>query len=339
MTFRIAQAMPIAQRLLISIAGPQASGKTTSALRLATGIVRATGGKILVIDTERKRALTYARNFNFMHLELDMPYSPDRYSEAVEYAQQQGFSDKDVIVIDSMSHEHEGPGGVLEMHEQYLDDKAGNDWKKRDNLNMIAWNYAKKGRKRLIHYTLAQAKPHVILCFRAKEKVAMVKDDKGKTKVVTNGFEPIGGQEYFFETQIAIILPEGAAGRADWSEKSSRINEFGDGPLKRLLHQDVQISEETGFQLAKICAVHAEQTIVDRPDTDTSQKPKLSNPTVEAAKEIIATFKTYTSADTLREDFDGKLHEKLQAIKKQSENTYNHVFGEYDRRITELSDQ
>lgn len=285
--FAIKPAEPASERLAIAIIGPQASGKTTSALRLATGITQVTGGKILVIDTERKRALTYAKNFKFNHLELDSPYSPERYDQAFQYAEQNGFGEGDVIIIDSMSHEHEGPGGVLELHDTWLDEKAGQDYKKRDKMNLLAWNYAKKGRKRFIHFTLAQGKPHIILCFRAKEKVAMVKNDQNKTEVVNSGWQPIGGEEYFFEMKIAIVMPEGSFGKPDWNEKSARINEYGEGPLKNLLYNTEQVSEETGKRLAEICMAEG-------------QRPKKELPPhAVKAQGLVSQIKTYTDVSQL----------------------------------------
>jgi len=136
--FKIKKAEPVDSRLLIAIAGPQASGKTTSALRIATGITKASGGKICLIDTENKRALRYANNFNFNHMSFDPPFSPLRYLEALDAATEEGYGEGDVIIIDSTSHEHEGPGGVLDMHEQFLNDKAGTDWSKRERIKFTA---------------------------------------------------------------------------------------------------------------------------------------------------------------------------------------------------------
>ena len=260
MVGRIKPAEPINNRLLIAIAGPQASGKTTSALRLATGITQQSGGKICFIDTENKRALQYASAFKFNHMELDPPFSPERYDEAVKYAEGAGYGEGDVIIIDSMSHEHEGPGGVLEIHDEYMKSKNYNQ-----KFNMLGWNHAKKGRKRFISFSLQRTPCHIILCFRAKQGLKEVQVN-GKTQYVNTGLEPIGADEYFYEMNISLILPQGSMGKPDWSEKSSRINEFGgDMPITKLLHNSGQISEEMGYRLAELsCAKYepSEETIV-----------------------------------------------------------------------------
>jgi len=171
MPFIIKPAKPINNRLLIAIAGPAGSGKTTSALRLATGITQVSGGKICFIDTENKRALQYAGAFEFNHLELDPPFSPSRYDEAIQFAEKQGYKEGDVIIVDSTSHEHDGPGGVLEIHDEYMKSKNNNP-----KFNMLGWNHAKKGRKRLIYCTLQRTPCHIILCFRAKQDLKLTEN-------------------------------------------------------------------------------------------------------------------------------------------------------------------
>lgn len=327
MVSRIKPAEPIDGRIAAAIAGPQASGKTTSALRLATGIVQQTGGKICLIDTENKRALRYAKNFKFNHLPLDPPFSPSRYDEAFAEAEREGYGTGDVIIIDSMSHEHEGPGGVLEMHEQWLDDKAGSDWSKREKIKFLAWNFAKKDRKRFITFRLQRALPHVILCFRAKEKLGFVKDSTGKEKPVNNGWQPIGGEEYFFEMDITMILPEGAQGKPDWSEKAARINEFGDGPLKKLLKSTDQISEETGAAIKRLCSVsqQAPQQIHDQTD-----------PAMEIAQKIRAAIKAAPTEQDLFDVWNMDYKPDLDAMMAQHPHRYEALKGIHDKRLAEL---
>ena len=104
--------------LLIGLMGCSSSGKTFSALRLATGIQRVTGGDIYVIDTESRRALHYADQFKFEHVAFDAPFGSLDYLAAMKFCADRGAK---VIVIDSMSHEHSGPGGYLLTQEAELD--------------------------------------------------------------------------------------------------------------------------------------------------------------------------------------------------------------------------
>lgn len=331
MGFTIKQAQPVNDRLLIALAGPQASGKTTSALRLATGITSVTGGKICLIDTENKRALRYASNFNFNHVDFEPPFSPARYLEAIKAVESQGYGDGDVIIIDSTSHEHEGVGGVLEMHENFLQEKCGNDWKKREKLKFTAWIKPKAERTRTIQMGISRSRAHIILCFRAKEKVAMVKGQSGKAEVVNAGWQPIGGDEYFYEMDITMMLPLGAAGKPDWNEKASRINEIGDGPLKNLLHNTQQISEQTGSQLAQISMKALSEPKNQQQQADQS-KHHDDDPIKQLAKDILSDFARAYNSEDLQAKIDFHF-EDLKEVKKSSQSAYDEIMARVKKRM------
>jgi energy-coupling factor transporter ATP-binding protein EcfA2 len=318
MSFTIKPAKPINNRIIVSIAGPQASGKTTSALRLATGIVKATGGKICFIDTENKRALQYASAFVFNHLELDPPFSPKRYEEAIEFAEKQGYGEGDVIIIDSMSHEHEGPGGVLEIHAEYMKEK-----KYDQRFNMLGWNHAKKDRKRLISYTLSRTPCHVILCFRAKQGLKEVTVN-GKTQYVNTGLERIGADEYSYEMNIALILPQGSMGKPDWSEKASRINEFGgEMPLTKLLRETEQITEETGRAIAEITS--------SKPQEENNDEQKIKS----IARDVVQAIRKASDPTDLymvMQDFSATIDQ----IKQTSESHYAFIIDQHDKMLSYL---
>ena len=74
-TFTSTVAVRSSVPLLVGLAGPSGSGKTFSALRLATGMQRVTTKPIYVIDTEARRALHYADQFSFQHVQFDAPFS------------------------------------------------------------------------------------------------------------------------------------------------------------------------------------------------------------------------------------------------------------------------
>ena len=55
---------------------------------MASGI----GGKIAVVDTERSSASLYSHLAEFDALDLDPPYTPERFIEAVRAAEKAGYS-------------------------------------------------------------------------------------------------------------------------------------------------------------------------------------------------------------------------------------------------------
>jgi hypothetical protein len=160
--------------VLIMLAGASGSGKTKSALRLATGL--ANGGPIFFCDTEHGRALIYADDFSFQHLSLKEPFNPHRFEAAAVAAQKAGAA---VWICDSFSHEHVGPGGVLDMFEAELTRMTKGDESKREALKYAAWIKPKMEHKHLLQ-RLWQLNCHVILCTHGEKKLELIKNDRGK---------------------------------------------------------------------------------------------------------------------------------------------------------------
>lgn len=206
MTFTFRPAVREKVGLIVGLAGGTGSGKTFSAMRLATG---ASGGKrFAVIDTEAGRAKHYADQFNFDHGDLQAPFSPEAYAEAIHEADKAGYP---VIVVDSVSHVWAGEGGVLDGHENELTRMAGDDWKKRESCKMAAWIKPKSAHKRMVS-KLLQVRAHLILCFRAEEKIEMVRR-AGKMEIIPksspiglNGWMPICEKNLPYEMTASFLL-------------------------------------------------------------------------------------------------------------------------------------
>jgi len=99
-------------KIKMAIQGPSGSGKTYGALLVAYGLT-SNWQKIAVIDTENHSSELYAHLGRFQVLHLDAPFTPERYVEAIKICQKAGM---EVVIIDSISHEWEGIGGILETH-------------------------------------------------------------------------------------------------------------------------------------------------------------------------------------------------------------------------------
>lgn len=277
MAFEIRPATPVDTHIRLALAGPPGSGKTVSALRLSTGF----GGKTVMIDTENKRGLKYASSFKFDHMDFQPPFNPKRYQEAIEAAAKAGAEN---IIIDSMSHEHEGPGGVLEMAEAYLLSKAGDDWKKREALKMSSWIIPKSERGRLIQFGLQRVNANIILCFRAKEKIEIQKIENSQGRLVNTpvpiGLQPIGGEDFYYEMDVLAMLPAGSKGRPDWTCPAARINDL-EGSMIKALHATQQFTEETGKILRRLNSASPPKTNI----TPTTVDP---DPAVKKAGDEVA---------------------------------------------------
>jgi len=211
--FEVADAKREHVPLLIGLTGPSGGGKTFSALRLATGIQEVSGGDIYFIDTESRRALHYADRFKFKHVEFKAPFGSLDYLAALQFCAGKGAG---VVIVDSMSHEHEGPGGMVDLHDQIVDRMAGNDFAKRERVKMLAWSEPKQKRRALINGIL-QLNANFIFCFRAKNTSKPVKNAKtGKNEVEQMGFMPIAGEEFVFEQTMNALLLPGAGGVPTW---------------------------------------------------------------------------------------------------------------------------
>src|SRR3989344_1901104 len=87
-------------KLRIGVAGTSGSGKTYSALLLASGMT--SWDKICIIDTENGSADLYDGLGEYNVITLKAPFAPERYIEAVKTAEDAGM---EVIIIDSITHE------------------------------------------------------------------------------------------------------------------------------------------------------------------------------------------------------------------------------------------
>ena len=171
-------------RLRIAISGASGSGKTYSALRIAKGI----GGKIAVIDTERSSASLYADLVDFDVVNLEPPFNPQKYVDAIKAAETAGY---EVIIIDSLSHAWSGTGGLLDLHD--------NIQKSNKSVNgFSAWKEVTPIQNRFIDAILS-SKCHIITTMRAKQEYIIEKGEY-KTQVRKVGLAPVqrDGLEYEF---------------------------------------------------------------------------------------------------------------------------------------------
>jgi hypothetical protein len=187
MTFQIKKATRKAIPAIICLYGKSGGGKTYSALKLAQGLIGK--DRICLIDTENGRASHYADEFDFDVIDLEPPFSPARYIQAIKTAQDNGYK---AIVIDSISHEWEGIGGCLEMAEG----KTG----------LLAWVKPKEQHRKMMNMLL-QAKSHIIFCARAKDNLEQVKIN-GKVEVVNHGLMPIQEKNFPFEMLITLRMQD-----------------------------------------------------------------------------------------------------------------------------------
>lgn len=244
--------------VLVGLAGASGSGKTYTAISFGLGlsypgmtpaeieaaIEREGRCRLVVLDSEGGRALHYApkpgcrpdfvSSFPFEYGELLPPFSPQSYQDAIVAANDAGFA---AVVIDSMSHEYEGEGGVLEWADKLAEGipKPGvtdpDAWRKDDWIEQPVkspgnWKEPKRAHKRMVA-RLLQCRLHMIFCLRAEEKMQLVqekytgRDGKERSTVkvipaedrpINERWEPICEKRFPYELTASFVMVPSAPG-------------------------------------------------------------------------------------------------------------------------------
>jgi energy-coupling factor transporter ATP-binding protein EcfA2 len=182
-----------AKKLKIGVTGPTGSGKTYGALALGSALVKALGGRIALVDTENGSASLYADRFDFDTLDIDPPYHTKKYIEAIKAAIDAGYT---VCVVDSITHQWHGEGGILQRKDA-ADAKPG--------ANRFA-NWAPFDKEHEEFKALLLHAPiHLISTMRSKMAYQQA---EGSKKVEKLGLQPIQreGMEYEFDMVFEVAI-------------------------------------------------------------------------------------------------------------------------------------
>lgn len=210
-------------KLKIGLSGASGFGKTYSALLMAYGITQ-DWSKIAVIDTENDSASLYSDLGEYNVLNLQAPYSPERYIEAIDTCIEAGI---ELIIIDSISHEWDGVGGCLEI----VDSLGGRfqDWAKVTPRHQKFIN------------KILQAPAHIITTTRRKQEYEISRDSKGKTQVQKMGTKEVTREGFEYELTLSFdIINDKHLAKAS----KDRTGLFMDKP-------EALINQETGENLLK----------------------------------------------------------------------------------------
>lgn len=179
--------------LRVALIGPAGSGKSYTALRIATELASG-DNKAAILDTENRSARRYARDFRrrFLALELQR-FAPADYIQAIKDAAAEGV---EVLVIDSLSHAWMGKGGVLDM----VDQSAKRQARGSSGSSFNGWREVTPEHNRLVE-ALIQAPLHLIVTMRVKTEYVVEKDGNGKSVPRKVGLAPVqrDGLEYEFD--------------------------------------------------------------------------------------------------------------------------------------------
>lgn len=240
-------------KLRLAIQGPSGSGKTYGALQLAKGL----GGSIAVIDTERGSASLYSDlpgMPEFDVLDLEAPFTPEKYVEAITAAEDAGYS---VLIIDSMTHEWSGVGGCLELNDMLARSKyRGNTWS--------AWNEVTPRHRKFVDKMLA-SKCHIIATIRTKTDFVQ-EEQNGKKVVKKVGMkaEQRDGMDYEFTVVFDVTADEHIA-----TTSKDRTALFSD---------PTRLSEATGKKIADWLNTAKPDLTPKQPQPEVPVEPNVPEP-------------------------------------------------------------
>lgn len=147
-------------KLKIILGGISGTGKTWSALQLSAGI----GGKTVLLDTEGGSGELYADSFEYDYASITSPYSPENFIHHIDAAMAAGY---DTIIIDSLTHEWSGTGGVIDIADNAPQTVYG------------GWHIATPRHQKFIEILLHK-QINIIATCRMKQGYEIVKNRKGK---------------------------------------------------------------------------------------------------------------------------------------------------------------
>ena len=239
----------------MALQGPSGAGKTYSTLLIAFGLC-GSWENIGVIDTENGSSNLYANLGPFKVMSLAPPFTPEKYIQALSICVKHGL---DVVIMDSISHEWEGPGGILDSHGQMAGNSFTN-WSKitpRHNAFMQA---------------IIQAPVHVICTLRTKQDYVLT-EKNGKMVPEKVGLKSIqrDGTDYEFTLVFDLDIKNNATASKD------RTGLFFGKP-------ETKLSEATGKAILDWCNEGVETT-----DPDIQQR--ISD--CRSIEELLALFKLH----------------------------------------------
>jgi hypothetical protein len=245
-------------KIKLGLQSPSGAGKTYSALLLAYGLIN-DWSKIAVIDTENHSADLYAHLGNYQVLALEQPFTPERYMEAIEICEKAGM---EAIIIDSISHEWESTGGILDIHGAMMGNSFTN------------WSKVTPRHNAFIQKIL-QSNSHIIATIRSKQDYVL-SEKNGKMVPEKIGLKGVTreGLDYEFTLVFELDLKHQATATKD------RTGLFMDKP-------SFMISSDTGQLILNWC--RSGKTLADI-KVDITQVT-----TVDQLRDIFRSYPNYRS--------------------------------------------
>lgn len=234
-------------KLRLAITGPAGSGKTYGALLVAFGI----GGKIALLDTENGSGDLYSSLGDYDICSISAPFTVQKYIEAIKEAENARY---DVLILDSISAEWAGTGGLLNLHTQITSTNKGNSFS--------AWGSITPKHNAFID-AIINSKLHIIATIRSKTEYAQVQNEKGKTEIKKLGLGLVQreGIDYEFTTVFDLNFNHEVSVSKDrtsiFDGSTFVINQETGRTLKAWLDEGIDVPDEQAIKERKSSLYHS----------------------------------------------------------------------------------
>lgn len=175
-------------KIKIGLQGSSGSGKTYSALLLAYGLC-SSWEKVVIIDSENNSGHLYSHLGGYNVIAISAPFNPEKFIEALDLAVKAGM---EVVILDSISAEWEGVGGIIDLHGSM----AGNSF--------TNWNKITPRHNGFVNAIL-QSPVHVLATIRTKQDYVLV-EKNGKQVPEKVGLKGITRDGMDYELTIVFDL-------------------------------------------------------------------------------------------------------------------------------------
>lgn len=228
MEFKTAERKDV--RVKMALAGKSGAGKTLGSLLIAKGLCSSIES-VGVVQTESGRAQCYLNSIgNFKVLELQPPFSPSKFIDAIEAAEKAGLK---CLIIDSISDEWAGSGGALDIH-QNVSEVTKNSftaWKKVTPQHDAVFN------------KILSSPIHIICTVRKKVDYIMETGSNGKQQPKKVGTKDIQREDVEYRWMLQLDLDQdGNFAKAS----KDNLGLFQNKP-------PFQITEQTGAMIRSWC--------------------------------------------------------------------------------------
>jgi hypothetical protein len=211
-------------KIRLALQGGSGSGKSYGSILIAKGLA-GTLDKVAVIDSEHHSADLYAHLGSYSVLPIEPPFSPEKYIQAIKLCEDAGM---EIIILDSISHQWEGEGGILDVHSSMMGNSFTN------------WNKLTPRHNKFINAIL-QSKCHVIATIRSKQDY-ILSNINGKMVPEKVGLKGVAREGTDYEFTVVLELNQ----KHSCTASKDRTGLFSDKP-------EFIITETTGKQIKDWC--------------------------------------------------------------------------------------